>query len=174
MAWAEIDPPGSSTASRNSKSSTAKITAAPPPDPITTASAGTTKAHPAPLATRPPIHPFAHNDASGLPKRMWVISAAVTPAAAADNAVLIAISAACPGGTPVNRMAPAESNPDHPSSANKQPNSTRTQLWPGIALGKPSSVYLPCLGPRIQTTDKAVRPPTTWMVLEPPESTKPW
>ena len=69
-ACTETAPPGSSTSRRSSNHSTEKVTTAPAIEPITTASAGTTKAHEALLATSPPTQPLALSEASGLPKRI--------------------------------------------------------------------------------------------------------
>ena len=65
--------------------------------PTTTISAGRNKAHPALLATRPPIHPLAVSEASGLEKRMRVTTAAVSPAEVAASVVLSAIKTVSPG-----------------------------------------------------------------------------
>ncbi len=161
MACTETAPAGSSTSNFSSNHSTEKVTKAPAIEPITMASAGTMKAHVALLATRPPIQPLALSDASGLPKRIAVMTAAVRHAAAACSNVLIAIKTDCPGAPPVKRIAPAEFSPNQPSSASTHPNKTRTPLWPGIAGAMPSGEYFPRRGPKIQVTASAVSPPTT-------------
>ena len=46
-------------------------------------------------------------------------------------------------------------------------------LCPGMASGIPSSANLPRRGPMIQTTETAIRPPTTWITAAPPGSTNP-
>ena len=55
---------------------------------------GTTKAQEALLATSPPTQPLALSEASGLPKRILVMSAAVSAAADAASKVLMAINTA--------------------------------------------------------------------------------
>ena len=159
---------------RDSSISTEIGTRIPAIRPIPTATAGTTKAQPALLATSPATQPLAQSEASGFPKRTLVIPAAATPAAAAQSVVLMAATAAPPLFTPAKRIAPETFRPSHPTTASRQPNRTRTALWPGIALGVPSLVYLPRRGPRIQARDSAVRPPTTWIVLPPPASRNPF
>ena len=44
-------------------------------------------------------------------------------------------------------------------------------LCPGMAAAMPS-LYLPWRGPRIQATDRAVRPPRTLRTAAPPRSVK--
>ena len=128
-------------------------------EPITTASAGITNAQDALLATSPPTQPLAVSEASGLPKRILVMNAAVSAEADAASIVLMAINAVPEASPPVKRIAPAELSPNQPTRASTQPNSTRTPLWPGIAGAMPSAEYFPRRGPRIHVTDRAVRPP---------------
>src|SRR6266496_4799381 len=138
-----------------------------------TATAGLTKAHPALLATSPPIHPLAVREASGLPNLIRVMIAAVNPAEAAANIVLTAIRTTRSTPTPAKSRAPAEFSPNHPTNASTQPKITKTVLCAGIAAGIPWAEYLPRRGPKIHAIDRAVKPPTTWIVLEPPASTNP-
>ena len=77
-ACTETEPPGSSTSMRNSNHSIENVIAAPAIEPITTASAGLTNAQDALLATSPPTQPLAVSEASGLPKRTFVMNAAVS------------------------------------------------------------------------------------------------
>src|SRR5262249_39628010 len=125
------------------------------------------------LATRPPTHPFAVIEASGLPNRMRVTSTAIKADAAAHNVVLISTSTSADGGAPPNKITPAELSPSHPAHASKQPKTTLPRLCPGIPTGIPSGVYSPPRGPRIQIIDSAVSPPTTLIVLAPPVSRNP-
>src|SRR5580693_5077201 len=127
-AWTETEPPGSSTSRRSSSHSIANVITVPAIDPITTASAGLTKAQDALLATSPPTQPLAVSEASGLPNRTLVINAAVSADADAASMVLMAINADPLGSPPVKRIAPAELSPNQPTSASTQPNKTRTAL----------------------------------------------
>src|SRR6266478_3136348 len=172
-ACTEIAPPGSSTASLDSKRSTANGTSAPATAPTRIAAAGFRNAAPALLATKPAIHALATRDASGRPNRIRVTTVAVRPEAAAESVVFAAIRITRDGSTPLKRIAPAEFSPSHPSQANRQPSRTSTTLWAGIAAEVPFGEYFPERGLRIQVIDNAVSPPTTWMVPEPPPSTKP-
>src|SRR5579872_1075322 len=128
--------------------------------PATTASAGLMNRQPALLATKPPIHPLQVREASGLPNRRPVTINADKPAAAAAKVVLTITSKVCPGVAPPNRIAPAEFSPSHPTQQRMPPNTTKTALCAGIALGILVDEYLPRRGPRIQTILNAVKPPT--------------
>src|SRR5579864_1664258 len=97
-ACTEIEPQGSSTFNVNSKNSTENTTSAPATSPVRIAVAGLSMAQPALLATSPAIHPLAIRDASGLRKRIRVTAAAVSPAAAAQNVVLIMTNTDRSGG----------------------------------------------------------------------------
>src|SRR5438067_3587121 len=132
-AWAEIEPPGSSTFNPNSNHSTAYVTRRPATAPRTTASAGLINMQPALLATKPPIHPLHVSEASGLPKRKPVTAKAANPAHAAANVVLTATSKVCPEAAPPNKIAPAEFRPSQPTQHNIAPNITNTPLCAGIA-----------------------------------------
>src|SRR5579864_4614436 len=99
-ACTEIEPQGSSTFSENSKNSTEKTTSPPATRPVRIAVAGLSVAQPALLATSPAIQPLAMSDASGRRKRMRVTAAAVSPAAAAQNVVLITTNTDRSGGLP--------------------------------------------------------------------------
>ena len=169
----EIAPAGSSTFNLNSSHSIAKMTSPPATLPTITATAGLTKAHPALLATSPPIQPLAVREASGLPKRRRVTIAAVNPPDAAAKIVLSAIKTTRSTPTPAKSRAPAEFSPNHPANPNTQPKITKTMLCAGIAAGMPWAEYLPRRGLRIHAIESAVKPPTTWIVLEPPASTNP-
>src|ERR1700746_1865767 len=113
-AWAEIEPPGSSTFNPNSNHSTAYVTRTPAIAPTTTASAGFINTHRALLATQPPIHPLQVSEASGLPKRKPVTAKAANPADAAANVVLTATCKVCPAAAPPNKIATAEFKHSHP------------------------------------------------------------
>src|SRR3984957_7676800 len=158
-AWTETEPPGSSTSRRSSSHSIANVITVPEIDPITTASAGLTKAQDALLATSPPTQPLAVSEASGLPKRTLVMNAAVSAEADAASMVLMPINAAPEASLPVKRIAPAELSPIQPTRASMQPNRTRTELWPGIAGDIPSSEYFPRRGPNIHVPARVVSPP---------------
>ena len=173
MAWTEIAPPGSSTPSLDSKRSMANGTRAPATAPTRIPAAGFRKAAPALLATKPASQPFATSDASGPPKRIRVTAAAINAEAAAESVVLTATKITREGSAPPKRIAPDEFSPSHPIQAKRQPRRTSTTLCPGIAADVPSGVYFPGRGPRIHVIDNAVSPPTTWIVLQPPPSTKP-
>src|ERR1700683_5497693 len=160
IACAEIEPPGSSTDMCTSNHSTENVTSAPANRPIAAAAAGLTNAHAPLLAASPPIQPLAASDASGLPKRACVITAAVSAAGAADQIVLIAASTVWPGSAPLYRIAPAEFNPSQPTNASTQPRITSTPLCPGIAVGIPPCMYLPRRAPKSQAMESAVNPPT--------------
>ena len=115
---------------------------------------------PAQLATNPPTQPLATSEASGLPKRMRVMSRHINAEPEADKTVFAATSTTRAGAAPANRIAPAEFSPTHPGNANRQPNRTSTLLCPGIAAGMPSAEYLPRRGPRIHNIANALSPPT--------------
>ena len=61
-------------------------------------------------------------------------------------------------------------NPNQPKARMKQPVSTITMSWPGIALGLPSRVYLPMRGPMMMPIASAVTPPTECTTPEPAKS----
>src|SRR5579864_973203 len=139
----------------------AKTTSPPATAPTTIAVAGFRKAAAALLATNPAIHPFAVSDASGLPNRTRVTTAAVRHEAAAESVVLMTISTTLAASTPANRIALAEFNAIHPAQASTQPVRASTALCPGIAAGMPSFENFPWRGPKIHVMDNAVSPPTT-------------
>src|SRR2546426_5435686 len=64
-------------------------------------------------------------------------------------------------------------NPNHPKARMKQPVSTRTMSWPGMALEEPLRLYFPKRGPIIMATANAVRPPTECTTPEPAKSQYP-
>src|SRR5579885_3029408 len=135
-------------------------TSTPATPPIRIAAAGATKAHPQLLATSPPTQPFAHKEASGLPKRLRVTAAVTKAAAEALSSVLTPISGTRSIPAPEKRIAPAQFRPVHPASTSRQAKRTKTELCPGIATGIPPGAYLPRRGPRIQVIASAVSPPT--------------
>src|SRR6266853_6628484 len=65
-------------------------------------------------------------------------------------------------------------NPNQPKARMKQPVSTITMSWPGIALGVPLRLYLPIRGPIIMETASAVSPPTACTTPDPAKSQYPW
>ena len=171
-ACTETAPPGSSTVRRNSSHSTEKTTNAPATRPIDIASAGRTEAQAALMATRPATQPLAQREASGLPKRTRVMAAAASDAQTAESMVLTTTSGGRTCG-PANSSAPARFKPDHPIQASRHPNRTKTALWPGMATGMCSLLYLPRRGPRIHAMASAAKPPTAWIAPEPPASRNP-
>ena len=158
--WTATAPPGSSTYNFDSNHGTVTATNAPAAAPMVTAAEGMKKGHPAEDATRPATQPFAASEASGLPKRARVTARDAKPADNPDREVLTPTSATTPGSLPAKSIAPAEFNPSQPIHAARHPIRTKTPLWPGIAVGVPSSEYFPRRGPRIHATASAVTPPT--------------
>src|SRR5690242_12379109 len=118
---------------RNSSTSIEYTTTAPATMPTRIAAAGFINDAPALLATNPAIHPLAVNDASGRPNRKRVTINAARPEPAADSVVLTATNTTTESALWLNKIAPAEFNPSHPTHANMHPASTSTILWAGIA-----------------------------------------
>ena len=88
---------------------------------MSTAAAGGIKAQPALRATNPATHPLAHNDASGLPKRARVMTAAASAAAIAARVVFMATRSARAESTPVEQNRARTIQPIHPIHARKHP-----------------------------------------------------
>ena len=61
-------------------------------------------------------------------------------------------------------------NPNQPNARMKQPGSTITMSWPGIAFGLPSRVNFPMRGPMMMAIASAVMPPTACTTPEPAKS----
>ena len=116
--------------------------------------AGLRDAQAALLATRPPVQPLAHREASGLPNRNRVMAAAASAAIAAESVVLTPTSTTFPGLAPANRRLPLPFKPIHPDQVRKQEKRTNTALCPGIAMGIPAAVYFPARGPRIHAMER--------------------
>src|SRR5579863_6940112 len=129
----------------------------PATSPVKSAATGDTRLAHALDVTSPESQPFAHKLASGLPNRMRVTENVATSAAAAESNVFTAVTTSPPGSAFSQSRDPAIFHASHPTSAIRQPSSTYTTLWPGIAVDKPSRGNLPLRGPAIHTTASAER-----------------
>src|SRR6476659_3139243 len=124
--------------------------------PMTTEAHGATNAHGAVIATSPASMPLHVIDISGLPHFALVHAIAITaPADAASNVLTAMIEmrrSVAPNVEPGLK-------PIHPKVRTSVPMTTYPRLWPGNALGVPSLLYFPILGPRIIASARAAHPP---------------
>src|SRR3974390_706844 len=88
--------------------------------------------------TRPASQPLAHILASGLPNRVRVTVKVATSAAEAQSTVLRAVTTSVIGAACSQRIAPAAFQASQPTMASRQPKRMYTELWPGIAVARPS------------------------------------
>src|SRR5215212_3673014 len=79
--------------------------------------------------------------------------------------------------TPMRRLPPPDApkvlpglKPNQPKARMKQPTAAMLRLWPGIAFGVPSLLYLPMRGPSTSAPAHAAHPPTEWTTPDPAKS----
>ena len=166
--WTEIAPTGSSTPIR-SITRTATTTKTPAIAPVRTAKAGVRLAQPAVIATRPARVPLRVMPTSGFPNFTHAVIIAKTAPAAAARLVFTAIRAV----EVLAAVVEPGLKPNQPNQRMKTPSVARGMLWPGIAVGLPSFVYLPRRGPRQMAPARAAHPPIEWTTVEPAKSMKP-
>ena len=83
--------------------------------------------------------------------------------------ILPASSIACPSMDTVEQPL----KPNQQNQRMKTPNAPNVRLWPGIAWGFPSRLYLPRRGPKIHAPIRAATPPARCTAAEPAKSWEP-
>src|SRR5260370_29249702 len=124
--------------------------------PMATAAHGATNAHGAVMATSPASIPLHVIEISGLP-HLALVHAMATPAPAdAASSVFTATTAIRRSVAP--NVDPGL-NPIHPKVRTNVPVTADPRLSPGNAVGGPSLLNFPILGPRIMASARAAHPP---------------
>ena len=103
---------------------------------------------------------------SGLPLLSQMVHMAATPPAAAASSVMTAMSMT---GRSAASSEPGL-KPNQPTNRITVPRATSGMLWPRMARGLPSLVYLPRRGPRMSAPMRAAQPPTLCTMVEPAKS----
>ena len=148
-------PTGSSTFAVFSKKRTLNTTSTPAANPIIMELKAETFAQGEVIATKPANAPLKVMVASGFLNIIHAVNMAAIEPAAAAKLVLTAIEAVSAFAAVVLPGL----NPNQPNHNINVPNAASVKLCPGIALGFPSAVYLPILGPRTTAPAKATHPP---------------
>src|SRR3972149_5761238 len=163
-------PKGSSTFILTSTSQTAPLMIKAESNPIIAAAHGATLAQGAVMATNPANAPLHMKSTSTYPVIAHVKNNIIeAPAAAAINVLLATTDIR---KSVAARVLPAL-KPNQPKARIKVPITTYTRLWPGIALGVPSGLYFPFLGPSTHAPTNAIIPPIVCTQAQPAKSFTP-
>ena len=135
---------------------------------------GLTISQPAVMATRPARVPLKVMETSGFLYRIQVKIMVAQVATAAAMLVFMNTSEALSMLSSLERLTVlAPLKPNQQNHRINTPVASAVMLWPGMARGLPSLVYLPIRGPSIAAPMQAVMPPTICTAVLPAKSWKP-
>ena len=135
---------------------------------------GVTMSQPAVMPTRPAKAPLSVMETSGFLYLIQVMVMAPMAATAAERFVLTKIlEAETRVSSPVMETVDAPLKPNQANQRMNTPRAAKVMLQPGMALGLPSSLYLPMRGPTMAAPINAATPPAICTAVEPAKSWKP-